>query len=200
MEPAFRYVNALRNIQQSYNQFYVFGLFAKDWYTTTDLYFIDTQDKCLHLTPKRDGDRFWIKAADIGRIRRMYRRSPLLSVELRYVSWGVFYMIIRDINRKEEPPFVVDEQYASKVLPEHITHSLESRCGAYFNKEAQLRVFETEMFLRVHQQSQEYHHVDTQQSNVNKRQQGGGWGAEAGPSKRQRPTTSPDAFVNQGSS
>ncbi|XLT63739.1 hypothetical protein HN873_020263 [Arachis hypogaea] len=144
------------------------------WYTTTDLYLIDTQDNCLHMTPRRDSDRFWIKAADVGRIRHMYRRSSLLSVELRYIGWGVFYMIVRDINRKEEPPCVVNELYASKVLSEHIIHSLLLRCGAYFNKEAQLRVYHTEMFLRSHRQSQQQQHEDTQQSNVNKRQQGGG--------------------------
>ncbi|XLU57809.1 hypothetical protein S245_052457, partial [Arachis hypogaea] len=106
------------------------------------------QDNCLHIHPTRDGDNYWINAADMGSIRSLFRPTPWLMLELSYVGWGIFHMLAWDHTRSVEMPRAVDEIYSSNVLPDQIIHWLADRCNVHFNKDEQVAAFETEMLLR----------------------------------------------------
>ncbi|XLV02648.1 hypothetical protein S245_016985, partial [Arachis hypogaea] len=145
------YVSALRNVRRCPEQTFVLNLFPTDedvripqhivwhfsFFTTTDLYLIDRQDNCLHIHPTRDGHNYWINAADMGRIRSLFRPTPRLMLELSYVGWGIFHMLAWDHTRSVEMPRAVDEIYASNVLPDQIKHWLADRCNVHFNKDEQ---------------------------------------------------------------
>ncbi|XLR68200.1 hypothetical protein S83_018872, partial [Arachis hypogaea] len=113
------------------------------------------QDNCLHIHPTRDGDNYWINAADMGRIRSLFQPTPRLMLELSYVGWGIFHMLAWDHTRSVEMPRAVDEIYASNVLPDQIKHWLADRCNVHFNKDEQVAAFETERLLRRQHRRQE---------------------------------------------
>ncbi|XLS85556.1 hypothetical protein HN51_035722 [Arachis hypogaea] len=107
-------------------------------------------------------------------------------------------MLAWDHSHAEEKPRAVDNIYAATVLPDQIIHWLAGRCKVHFNKEEQLAAFETERLLRLQRRRQQGSPLRSQESRINRHQQGGG--AVAGPSRRYRRTSSSDSSdssVNQ---
>ncbi|MED6185131.1 hypothetical protein PIB30_054072 [Stylosanthes scabra] len=89
------------------------------------IWVIDSIDNCFQFILKKDGDKHFIRAVDLGKVKKVYKIQIIFTMRLSYIGWGLFYGIVRDEHGHEVQPIRVENLYVKNILPKQIIGSVK---------------------------------------------------------------------------
>ncbi|MED6149682.1 hypothetical protein PIB30_064814 [Stylosanthes scabra] len=79
------------------------------------IWVIDSIDNCFQFTLKKNGDKHFIGAVDLGKMKKVYKIKIIFTMKLSYIGWGLFYGIVRDEHGHEVQPIRVENLYVKNI-------------------------------------------------------------------------------------
>ncbi|MED6207139.1 hypothetical protein PIB30_033055 [Stylosanthes scabra] len=89
------------------------------------IWVIDSIDNCFEFRLDTIGHKRFMRVADIGKVKKVYKNNTIFTMKLTYIGWGLLYGIVRDEHRHEVQPIKVDNLYLKNILPKRIRSKIK---------------------------------------------------------------------------